>query len=82
MGARQQRERAADNQRGRGEVTERFIYVRGKRRRKMHLAAFDRLGRSAGALCGIPHPFDTSCNLPLGRRTCKRCLKIEREFQP
>lgn len=57
---------------------ERFIYERGKPRRKMHLAGFDRLGRFAGALCDSPIPFNTSCNLPLGRVTCKRCLKVER----
>jgi hypothetical protein len=58
--------------------TERFIWQHGKKRRVMHLAGYDRLGRFAGALCGIGHIFDRSCNLPLGRRTCKRCLKIER----
>jgi hypothetical protein len=61
-------------------MSERFIWQVNKPRRKMHLAAFDRLGRSAGALCGIGHDFNRSCNLPLGRKTCKRCLKIEREL--
>jgi len=58
-------------------MTERFIWQHGKKRRVMHLAAFDRLGRFAGALCGINHVFDRCCNLPLGRRTCKRCRKVE-----
>lgn len=61
-------------------LAERFIYERGKPRRKMHLSGFDRLGRFSGALCGSPLPFNTSCNLPLGRPTCKRCLKVEREL--
>lgn len=57
---------------------ERFLWESGRRRRKMHLASYDRLGRFAGALCGIDHAFNRSCNLPLGKRTCKRCLRIER----
>jgi hypothetical protein len=63
-------------------LTERFIWQHGagNRRRVMHLASFNRLGGFAGALCGISLTFDRSCNLPLGKRTCKRCLKIEREF--
>lgn len=54
-----------------------FIWKRGEgnKRRVNHLAGFDQLGRCAGALCGSPLDFDTSCNLPLGRRTCKRCSK-------
>lgn len=62
-------------------VTERYIWERGRKRRVMHLAGFDRLGRFAGAICGIQHPFNGSCNVPLGRRTCKRCLKIERQIE-
>lgn len=52
-----------------------YIYKRGagNRRRVNHLSGFDRLGRFAGALCGSKLDFDTSCNLPLGRRTCKLC---------
>jgi hypothetical protein len=52
-----------------------FIWKRGRGngRRVNHLAGFDRLGNFAGALCGSRLDFDTSCNLPLGRRTCKRC---------
>lgn len=60
---------------------ERFVYERGKRRRVMHLAAFDRLGRYAGVLCGSALPFNSSCNLPLGRRTCKRCRHVEISLQ-
>jgi hypothetical protein len=59
-------------------VSERFIWQVNRPRRVMHLAGYDRLGKFAGALCGIRHQFNRSCNLPLGRRTCKRCLKIER----
>lgn len=62
-------------------MTERFIWERGKKRRKMHLSSFDRLGRYAGPLCGISINFTASCNLPLGKGTCKRCLKIERGLQ-
>jgi hypothetical protein len=58
-------------------TTERFIWESGRRRRKMHLAGYDRLGRFAGALCGIRHPFNRSCNLPLGSAVCKRCVSIE-----
>lgn len=60
-------------------MSERFVYVRGDgaRHRVMHLAAYDRLGRYAGPLCGIGLPFNTSCNLPLARPVCKRCRKEE-----
>jgi hypothetical protein len=61
-------------------MTERFIWERGKKRRKMHLASFDRLGRYAGPLCGINIGFTASCNLPLGKGVCKRCLKVEQEL--
>lgn len=54
-------------------LTERFIFERGKRRRVMHLAAYNRVGEFDGALCGINHNFNGSCNLPLGRRICKNC---------
>lgn len=57
----------------------RFVYRRGHgaRRRVMHLAGYDRLGKFAGVLCGSRLNFDTSCNLPLGQPTCKRCRAIE-----
>lgn len=60
----------------------RFVYKRGKgaKRRVMHLAGYNRLGSFAGVLCGSKLPFDTSCNLPLGLRVCKRCSAIERGF--
>jgi hypothetical protein len=61
-------------------LTERFIWQHGHKRRVMHLAGFDRLGRFAGALCGMAHIFDRSCNLPLGRRVCKRCKSVERNI--
>lgn len=62
----------------------RYVYRRGSgaKRRVMHLPGFDRLGRFAGVLCGSTIDFDTSCNLPLGVRTCKRCAEIERGFRP
>lgn len=59
---------------------ERFIWETRNPRRKMHLAGFDRIGRFAGALCGIEHRWNRSCNLPLGKKTCKRCRKIEQEL--
>lgn len=62
----------------------RFVFRRGSgsARRVMHLPGFDRLGRFNGVLCGSALDFDTSCNLALGRRTCKRCRKIEEGIQP
>lgn len=60
--------------------TERFIWETGHKRRKMHIAGFDRLGNFVGALCGVDHDFNRSCNLPLGRTTCRNCLRIEREL--
>lgn len=54
----------------------RYLYQRGKRRRVMHLCGYDpRTGEpTMRALCGYRLPFDTTCNLPLGRPTCKLCL--------
>lgn len=55
----------------------RFLYKRGKgaRRRVMHLCGFDpRTGQpTMRPLCGIALDFDTTINLPLGQRRCKRC---------
>lgn len=61
---------------------ERFVYKRGQgaKRRVMHLAGYDRLGEYAGPLCRTTMPLDTSCNLPLGQPTCKRCSKVEQEL--
>ena len=60
-------------------MSERFVYRRGSgaKRRVMHLAGYDRLGNYAGVLCGSDYPFNTSCNLPLGLKVCRRCRKIE-----
>ncbi len=60
----------------------RFLYRRGGnvKRRVTHLAGFDRLGQFAGPLCGINYSLDTSCNLPLGLRRCKKCLKVEQQL--
>ena len=58
----------------------RFLYKRGRgaKRRVMHLCRFDLItgqptmeplcGRNRGVL------FDTTCNVPWGRPTCKDCL--------
>lgn len=55
----------------------RYLYRRGQgaRRRVMHLCGYDPMtGQpTMRALCGSPQDFDTTCNLPLGGRTCKRC---------
>jgi hypothetical protein len=61
---------------------ERFVYKRGQgaKRRVMHLAGYNRLGAFAGVLCGSQVAFNTSCNLPLGQRVCKRCKATERKL--
>jgi hypothetical protein len=55
----------------------RFLYERGHKRRVMHLCGYDpRTGEpTMSALCGIKLAFNTTCNLPLGQRVCKRCQK-------
>ena len=60
----------------------RYIYERGKRRRVMHIARYDSLGHLLmSSFCWSPLPFDTTVNVPLGRKTCKNCLRnIERGF--
>ena len=61
-------------------MTVRFGYTRGKgaRRRVAHFVAYDRFGNPLSrAACGAP--FDTTCNLPLGLRYCKRCVRVWRE---
>ena len=54
-----------------------ILYRRGKgaARRVAHIAGFSpRTGEASGALCGAKD-WNTSCNLGLGLRLCKRCLK-------
>lgn len=54
-----------------------ILYRRGKgaRRRVAHIATFSQItGEVSGALCGASD-WNTSCNLGLGLRLCKRCLK-------
>lgn len=54
----------------------RYIYERGKRRRVMHIATFTTIGQMLLiAQCGTPLDFDTSVNVPLGRRICKNCRR-------
>ena len=59
----------------------RYLYRRGygARRRVMHLTLFDpRTGEPTMVpLCGINQQFDTTCNLPLGQRACKRCRAVQ-----
>jgi len=55
-----------------------YLYQRGSgaKRRVMHLAAYNRRGECVGALCGEKRvDLNTSCDVPLGLRTCKTCLK-------
>lgn len=54
-----------------------YLYRRGQgaKRRVMHLAHYDRLGRIRGSLCGRAD-LDTSINVPLGQPTCKLCEAI------
>jgi hypothetical protein len=61
---------------------QRFVYRRGEgaRRRVMHLAGYNRLGRFSGVLCGSQLDFNTSCNLPLGRPVCRKCCRVEARF--
>lgn len=58
----------------------RYLYERGHKRRVMHLCGHDpRTGEpTMHALCGMVLPFNTTCNLPLGRRVCKLCQKAAR----
>lgn len=71
----------ADQERAGRSEDMRFIYERGRgRRRVMHLCGYDALTGepSMRALCGIGHPFNTTSNVPLGRPTCKNCLREAR----
>jgi hypothetical protein len=58
----------------------RYLYKRGRGglRRVMHLCGYDpTTGQpTMQALCGSKLAFDTTCNLPLGQRRCKRCFAI------
>lgn len=60
----------------------RYLYKRGDgvNRRVMHLTPFDsRTGQpTMQPLCDSTLQFNTTCNLPLGRPICKRCLKVYR----
>ena len=61
----------------------RYLYKRGAgaRRRVMHLTPFDPwTGEpTMRPLCGSSLRFDTTCNLPLGGRVCKNCLRNARD---
>lgn len=56
-----------------------YLYRRGHSalRRVMHLTPYDpRTGKpTMQPLCMTGGPYDTTCNLPLGLRICKRCAK-------
>lgn len=54
----------------------RFIWERGKKRRKRHIMRFTQRGEmTMTALCNIRLAFDTSSNLPVGK-VCQRCRKV------
>lgn len=59
----------------------RFLYERGRtaRRRVAHLCGYDpRTGQPTMVpLCGrMTAKFNTTSNLPLGLRRCRRCLAV------
>jgi hypothetical protein len=57
-------------------VSARFAWRRGPgaRRRVCHLVTYDKWGEMHGTACGrADATYDTTCNLPLGLRLCKRC---------
>lgn len=58
-----------------------YIYKRGEgiRRRVFHIASHDRFGEINGSLCRKTE-FDTTINLPLGKKICKLCLKELRDI--
>ena len=61
-----------------------FLYQRGKgvKRRVTHLATFGRDGSIDGTWCRqTAVRLDTSCNLPLGLRVCKKCRKAMEQSQ-
>ncbi len=54
-----------------------FVFQSGRKRRVMHIMRFTPTGIGTfEALCGISLSFNRSCNLPLGRKTCKRCRRL------
>lgn len=61
----------------------RYLYERGKSDRRVnHIQRFNHAGEPLmEALCGINLRFDTSINVPLGRTTCKNCLKIYKPYR-
>lgn len=56
-----------------------YLYRRGKGadRRVVHLAMFNSHGEVVGPWCQRRVNLNTSCNLPLGLRVCKLCLKAK-----
>lgn len=57
-----------------------YVFEAGKsQRRVMHLERYTVTGEQTfTALCGIAHRFNRSINVPLGRRTCRSCLRLTR----
>jgi hypothetical protein len=55
----------------------RYLYKRGRgaRRRVLHLTPFDpRTGEATmQPLCSTRLAFDTTINVPMGKRVCRRC---------
>jgi len=61
-----------------------YAYRRGKgaKRRVMHLVKYGPLGTPAGVFCGTDYPLNTTINVPIGLKVCRKCRKavaIERE---
>lgn len=56
-----------------------YLYRRGPgaKRRVMHLAVHDQASGepTTRPFCGRGKGYDTTCNVPLGRPTCKRCMR-------
>ena len=62
-----------------------YVYRRGAgaKRRKMHLATYDRFGNLNGTFCGTTYPLNTSINVPLGLKVCLKCRQaLSKEPHP
>jgi hypothetical protein len=55
-----------------------YLYKRGKgaARRVMHLAIYNQGGSVIGAACRTKLTLNTSCNVPLRLRLCRKCSKV------
>lgn len=55
-----------------------YVYKRGKgvNRRVFHLARYNPDGQISGVWCSTKLKYDTTINVPLGKRICKHCEKV------